>query len=203
MIIWRIWPLVNDQPEDPATCKWSSWGTGNLQMIIQRIRLLQMIIWRIQPLANDQLEDPATCKWSSGGTGHLQMIIRRIFPLANDHSEDPATCKLSSRGSGLLQMIIWRIWALANDHLEGPASYKWSPVTIRHPNHLSQDPDSISRTFLEQFVLFCLISQIFSSTLLYLPFDNFGMYFFVCMINSRCPQFSCHCPNSIKVNFAH
>ena len=23
----------------------------------------------------------------------------------------------------------------------------------RHPNHLSQDPDSISRTFLEQFVL--------------------------------------------------
>ena len=23
----------------------------------------------------------------------------------------------------------------------------------RHPNHLSQDPDSISQTFLEQFVL--------------------------------------------------
>ena len=45
------------------------------------------------------------------------------------------------------------------------------------------------------FCFFCLISQIFSSTLLYLPFDNFGMYFFVCMINSHCPQFSCHCPN--------
>ena len=30
----------------------------------------------------------------------------------------------------------------------------------RHPNHLSQDPDSILRTFLEQFVLVCIFLQI-------------------------------------------
>ena len=35
-----------------------------------------------------------------------------------------------------MQIIIWRI--ICNP---------------RHPSHLSQDPDSISRTFLEQFVL--------------------------------------------------
>ena len=39
----------NHNPEDPASCKWSSGGTGHLQMIIQRI-------W---PLANDFLEGPA------------------------------------------------------------------------------------------------------------------------------------------------
>ena len=33
MIIQRIRPLANDHPEDPATCKWSSGGTGLLQMI--------------------------------------------------------------------------------------------------------------------------------------------------------------------------
>ena len=43
MIIWRIWPLANDPPDDPASCKWSSGGSG----------LLEMIIRRDQPLAND------------------------------------------------------------------------------------------------------------------------------------------------------
>ena len=59
----------------------------------------------------------------------LQIIIQRIRPLANDHPEDKASCKWSSAGTGLLQMI------------------------IHHPSHLCQDPDSISRTFLEQLVL--------------------------------------------------
>ena len=128
----------------------------------------------IDSLANDHLEWLATCKWSSGGFSLLQMIIWRIRPLANDHPDDSATCKLSSRWFGLLQMSIRRIWALANDHLEDVPSCKWSSVrsgysykwssggtsllqidhpSPRHPNHLSQDPDSILRTFLEQFVL--------------------------------------------------
>ena len=92
--IRRIRPL--DHLEGPAICKWSSRGSGHLQMII----------WRDQPLANDHLEDPASCKWSSGGTGHLQMISQMILPLANDHSEDLASCKWSSGGMGPLQMII-------------------------------------------------------------------------------------------------
>ena len=99
--------------------KWSSGGSGLLQLIIQRIQLL----------ANDHPEDPATCKWSSGASGHLQMIIQRIWPLANDHLEDSASCKWSAGRSDHLQMIIWRIWPLANDHLEGLASYKWLSVT--------------------------------------------------------------------------
>ena len=73
----------------------------------------------------------------------LQMIFQRTRPLATDYPEDPASCKWSSGGTGLLQMI------------------------IRHPCHhchLCQDPDSISRTFLEQFVLFqlslCLVCKI-------------------------------------------
>ena len=43
MIIWRIRPHANDHLEDLAPCKWSSGGSGLLQMIIQRNR----------PLAND------------------------------------------------------------------------------------------------------------------------------------------------------
>ena len=126
MIIWRIQSLSNDHPEDPASCKWSSGGSG----------LLQMIIRRTQPLANDHLEDPTTCKWSSGGSGLLQMIIQRIRPLANDHREDPASCKWSSSRSSHLQMII---------------------CLPHHPNYLSKDPESISRTFLEQFALVSFI----------------------------------------------
>ena len=153
MIIRRIWPLANDHPEDPATCKWSSGGSDNLQMII----------WRIRPLANDHPEDPASCKWSSGGSGLLQMIIQQIQPLANDHMEVQATCKWSSGGSDHLQMIIQRIRPLANDHPEHLASGMWSSGGTgllqmiiglpRHPNYLSQDPESNSRTFLEQFAL--------------------------------------------------
>ena len=74
-------------------------------MIIQRVRQLAKIIQRIRPFANDHPEDLGSCKWSSGGTGRLQMITRHP----------------------------------------------------RHPNHLSQDPDLISQTFLEQFVLVYLI----------------------------------------------
>ena len=48
-------------------------------------------------------------------------------------------------------MFIGRSWPLANDHPEGPASC--------HPSHLCQDPDSISRTFLEQFVLVLLAQK--------------------------------------------
>ena len=91
-----------------------------------------MTIQRIRPIANDRPKDQASCKWSSRGFGLLQMIIQRISPFANDHTEDLATCIWSCRGPGLLQMI------------------------MRHPrlpNHLSQDPDLISRTFLEQFAL--------------------------------------------------
>ena len=39
-------PLVNDDAEGPASCKWSSLGAG----------LLQMMIWRDRPLANGHLE---------------------------------------------------------------------------------------------------------------------------------------------------
>ena len=91
-----------------------------------------MIIWRILSLANNHQEDLASCKWSFRGSGHLQMIIWRDRPLANDHPEDLASCKWSSGGTCLLQMII---------------------RPPRYPNHLSQDPNSISRTFLEQFAL--------------------------------------------------
>ena len=91
-----------------------------------------MIIQRIRPLANDHPEDPASCKWSSWGSGPFQMIIQRIWPLANDHPENLASFKWSFRGSGLLQIII-----------------RHPP----HPNHLSQDLNSISCTLLEQFAL--------------------------------------------------
>ena len=47
-----------DHLKRPASCKWSSEGTG----------LLQMIIWRGWPFANDHPDVPAFCKWSFGGT---------------------------------------------------------------------------------------------------------------------------------------
>ena len=43
-------PLANDHPEGLVSCKWSSWGTG----------LMQMIIRRDWPLANDHLKGPAS-----------------------------------------------------------------------------------------------------------------------------------------------
>ena len=49
-----------------------------------------------------------------------------------------------------MQMIIWRDLPLTNDH----------PPPPRHPNHLSKDPDSISRTFLEQFALVFLATGV-------------------------------------------
>ena len=145
--------VANNYLKDLASCNWSSGGSGLLQMIIQRI----------PPLTNDYPEDPASCKWSSGGSGLLQIIIQRFRQLANDHPEDLASYKWSSWGSGLLQMIIRRIRCLANDHSEDPASCKWSSSRSshlqmiiclpHHPNYLSKDPESISRTFLEQFAL--------------------------------------------------
>ena len=89
-----------------------------------------MIILRIRPLANDHPEDPASCKWSSGGSGLLQMI---------------------SAGTGLLQMIICH---------------------PRHPNHLSQDLDSTSWSFLEQFALVVIIIILVLNILL--PKTNAG-----------------------------
>ena len=104
-----------------------------------------MINRRNRPLANDHPKGLASCNWSYRGSSLLQMIIWRIQPLANNHLEGQATCKWSSRRSGLLQMIIWRERPLSND-IRHP----------RHPNHLSQDLDWISRTFLEQFALVCI-----------------------------------------------
>ena len=91
-----------------------------------------MIVWMGRPFANDHLDKPAFCTWSSRLAGLLQMIIWMSRPLANDHPESPTFCKWSSGGAGLLQIITWH------------------PC---HPSQLCQDPDSISRTFLEQFVL--------------------------------------------------
>ena len=114
-----------------------------------------------RPVANDYPEGSglwddhpkwqASCKWSSGVAGLLQMIIRRDKPLANHHLEWPASSKWSFRGACLLQMIIRKNQPLVNDHPERGATCKWSSVT---PIKLViSDPDSISRTFLEQFVL--------------------------------------------------
>ena len=66
----------------------------------------------------------------------LFLFLLLFRPLANDHPEEPASRKWSSGGTGLLQKI------------------------IRHPcyaSHLCPDSDSISRTFLEQFVLVFII----------------------------------------------
>ena len=60
------------------------------------------------------------------------MIIQRDRPFANK----PASCKWSSGGTSLLQIIIHH---------------------PRHPTHLCQDTDSISRTFQEQFVLVFMV----------------------------------------------
>ena len=70
------------------------------------------------------------------------MIIRRSRALANDHPEGPASCKWLSGGTGQLQIIFQRCRPLANDQ----------PLSC-HPSHLCQDPDSISRTFLEYLFL--------------------------------------------------
>ena len=51
-----------------------------------------------------------------------------------------------------MQLIIRKMRPLANDHPEDPATSN-DHLYPRHPNHLSQDLDSISRTFLEQFAL--------------------------------------------------
>ena len=129
MIIQRIWPLAKNHP---ASC----------QLLCRGFTLLQMIIHRIRPLANDHLEGLPSYKLSSRGSGLLQLII---WPLATDPLEHPASCKCSSRGSSLLQMTIQGIRHLSNYHPEDLASC--------HPYHLSQDLDSILRTFLEQFAL--------------------------------------------------
>ena len=71
MIIRIDWPLANDHPDGPASCKWSSRSTGLLQMLSQ-IDL---------PLANDHPEGRASCKWSSGGTSLLQRALSINNPL--------------------------------------------------------------------------------------------------------------------------
>ena len=47
----------------------------------------------------------------------------------------------------------------------------------RHPNHLSKDPDSISRTFLEQFALFSGLWWVSFTTLTYCPIKAGKDYF--------------------------
>ena len=44
MVNWMNWPLANDHPYGPTSCKWSSGWTD----------LLQIIIWVDRPLARDQ-----------------------------------------------------------------------------------------------------------------------------------------------------
>ena len=72
MIIRRILPPANDHTEDLVPCKWSTGGSGLLQMIIRRIRLL----------VNDHPKDLASCKWSPGYLGSC-----------NDHPEGLASYK--------------------------------------------------------------------------------------------------------------
>ena len=62
-------------------------------------------------------------------------------------------CYLSLLLLLLLYLIIWRDRPLANNNPEWPASCKGLSVTPRHPSHICQDPDSISRTFPGQIVL--------------------------------------------------
>ena len=65
MVIRIDWPLANDHPDGPASCKWSSELAGLLQIIIQ-------MDW---PLANDHPDGLASGKWSSGWTGLSQMTL--------------------------------------------------------------------------------------------------------------------------------
>ena len=72
MVIWRIRPLAKDHPEDLASWKWLSGGSGLLQMIIQRI----------PSLANDHLEGLASYKWSYVIVT-LVCAVKRTFFLLN------------------------------------------------------------------------------------------------------------------------
>ena len=85
--------------------------------------------------------------------------------------EGLASCKWSSGGTGLLQMIF------CHPH---------------HPSHLCQDPDSISRTFLKQFVLIHIVILINFPCWLFsdLTIDNHeDVLLFTCFECTRClPQ---------------
>ena len=52
-------PLVNDDAEGPASCKWSSGGAGLLKMMMRRDRPLANDDVEDQPLANGHPEGPA------------------------------------------------------------------------------------------------------------------------------------------------
>ena len=105
----------------------------------------------------------------------LQMIIcKRPVPL-DDHFKEAGPFGWSFVRGRPLPMIICRRLAVLDDHLQEAGPFGWSFArgvrsTLSTPSplspyHLCQDPDSISRTFLEQFVLFTfystkLISQV-------------------------------------------
>ena len=122
-MIYDIWYYLRWHDLRPGVCK-NSRQNKNLQGLVCSMRP-----------ASDKIiatEELAFCKWSSRGAGLLQMIIQRDWALANDHPEGAASCGSSSRVACLLQMIIRH---------------------PRHPSHLCKVPVSISRSFLEQFVL--------------------------------------------------
>ena len=96
MILLIDRPHANDHPDGPASCIWSSWSTG----------LLQMIIMIDMSLANDHLDGSASFKWLSERNDLYKMIIMIDRPFANDHLDGQAFCKWSFWSISLLQMII-------------------------------------------------------------------------------------------------
>ena len=99
----------------------------------------------------------------------LQMIIcKRPVPL-DDHFKEAGPFGWSFVRGRPLPMIICRRLAVLDDHLQEAGPFGWSFArgvrsTLSTPSplspyHLCQDPDSISRTFLEQFVLVYLRSS--------------------------------------------
>ena len=71
------WPLANDDPGRPTSCKWLIGSSGRLQLIF----------WNNPPLSNDHLDGSAFCKWSSGRSSLLQMIITMNRPFTNYHPD--------------------------------------------------------------------------------------------------------------------
>ena len=168
MIILMDWPLANDHPDRPASCKWSS----------GLISLLQMLIRMERPLANDYQDGPASFEWPSRSTGLLQIIIWIDRPLANDHQDRLASCTWSFGSTGTertqpcwkfvmvgislqAQMIIQMDRPFANDHSDGLASCKCSSYSL-----------SIILLLRKKHIFLPQIFSSFSSTMNLLPCNN-------------------------------
>ena len=78
MIIWRIWPLANDYLEDLATCKWSFVWEATCKWSSEGSGLLQMIIWRDWPLTNDHPSTPSPQLPLPGSKFNLADLSRTI-----------------------------------------------------------------------------------------------------------------------------